>query len=209
MAGALFYPAHGKIRLRQGIGYHEMLVLCTIREYSYCTIRESYFLPKQTIHHMISEMRRDGVLTQDETRSHGREKTFILSDKGEIYAADILKTLDVVESCALTVMLAQFIQALYNIVDSFFVGKYSDSGLTALPIIYPIQLLMIAFAVGTGVGINTAMAARLGMGNREEADEYAGVGTPLAIVLWFLFALVCCLIMPFYARMSTGSETRV
>lgn len=104
------------------------------------------------------------------------------------------------------VMLAQLIQALYNIVDSLFVGRYSDSGLTALSIIYPIQLLMIALAVGTGMGINTAMAARLGVGNRKEADEYAGVGTPLAIALWFLFALICWTIMPYYARMSTSSE---
>ena len=59
------------------------------------------------------------------------------------------------------VMLAQLIQALYNIIDSWFVGRYSDSGLTALPIIYPLQLLMIALAVGTGVGINTVMAAKL------------------------------------------------
>ena len=51
------------------------------------------------------------------------------------------------------VMLAQLIQALYNIIDSFFIGNYSESGLTALSIIYPIQLLMIALAVGTGVGI--------------------------------------------------------
>ena len=50
------------------------------------------------------------------------------------------------------VMLAQLIQALYNIIDSLFVGRYSGSGLTALSIIYPIQLLMIALAVGTGVG---------------------------------------------------------
>ena len=61
------------------------------------------------------------------------------------------------------VMLAQLIQALYNIVDSVFVGRFSDSGLTALSIIYPIQLLMIALAVGTGVGINTVMAAKLGV----------------------------------------------
>ena len=60
------------------------------------------------------------------------------------------------------VMLAQLIQALYNVVDSFFVGRYSESGLTALSIIYPIQLLMIALAVGTGVGINTEMAYNLG-----------------------------------------------
>lgn len=62
------------------------------------------------------------------------------------------------------VMLAQLIQALYNIVDSLFIGRFSDTGLTALSIIYPIQLLMIAFAVGTGVGINTVIAAKLGEG---------------------------------------------
>ena len=105
------------------------------------------------------------------------------------------------------VMLAQLIQALYNIVDSFFVGRYSDSGLTALSIIYPIQLFMIALAVGTGVGINTVIASKLGVGNRKEADEYAGVGTPLAIALWFVFAIICFAIMPFYAKMSTDSET--
>ena len=104
------------------------------------------------------------------------------------------------------VMLAQLIQALYNIVDSLFVGRYSDSGLTALSIIYPLQLLMIAFAVGTGVGINTVMAAKLGIGDRENANEYAGVGTPLAAALWLLFAAVCWAIMPAYARMSTDSE---
>ena len=59
-------------------------------------------------------------------------------------------------------MLAQLIQALYNIIDSLFIGRYSEEGLTALSIIYPIQLLMIVLAVGTGVGINTIMAARLG-----------------------------------------------
>lgn len=104
------------------------------------------------------------------------------------------------------VMLAQLIQALYNIVDSLFVGRYSDSGLTALSIIYPIQLLMIALAVGTGVGINTVMAAKFGEGNCKSAGEYAGVGTPLAIALWILFASVCWAIMPYYARMSTDSE---
>lgn len=104
------------------------------------------------------------------------------------------------------VMLAQLIQALYNIIDSLFVGRYSDSGLTALSIIYPLQLLMIALAVGTGVGINTVMAAKLGVGNEKEADEYAGVGTPLAGFMWLLFVVICWFAMPFYAKMSTNSE---
>lgn len=107
------------------------------------------------------------------------------------------------------VMLAQLIQALYNIVDSLFIGKFSDTGLTALSIIYPIQLLMIAFAVGTGVGINTVIAAKLGEGRQKETKECAGVGTPLAVSLWFLFALICWFIMPTYARMSTESEAVV
>lgn len=104
------------------------------------------------------------------------------------------------------VMLAQLIQALYNIVDSLFVGKYSESGLTALSIIYPLQLLMIAVAVGTGVGINTAMAHYLGIKNEKKADEYGGIGTPLTLVLWLIFAVLCFFFMPAYARMSTNSE---
>ena len=104
------------------------------------------------------------------------------------------------------VMLAQLIQALYNIVDSFFVGRCSESGLTALSIIYPLQLLMIALAVGTGVGINTAMAYFLGMQDRKRSDEVAGTAAPLALGMWVLFALISWFIMPAYARMSTPSE---
>ena len=81
------------------------------------------------------------------------------------------------------VMLAQLIQAFYNIVDSLFVGKYSETGLTALSIIYPLQLLMIALAVGTGVGINTDMAYYFGIRQEKKAEEVAGIGTPLAVFL--------------------------
>lgn len=103
------------------------------------------------------------------------------------------------------VMLAQLIQALYNIVDSLFVGRYAESGLTALSIIYPIQLLMMALAIGTGVGINTAMAARFGVGKKESAQEFAGIGTPLAGILWVLFAAITWLLMPAYANLSSPS----
>lgn len=103
------------------------------------------------------------------------------------------------------VMFAQLIQALYNIVDSLFVGRYAESGLTALSIIYPIQLLMIALAVGTGVGINTAMASCFGMGQKEKADEFAGIGTPLAVLFWAVFAVICWFLMPSYAKMSSNS----
>ena len=103
------------------------------------------------------------------------------------------------------VMLAQLIQALYNIIDSFFIGRCSSSGLTALSIVYPIQLLMIAFAVGTGVGINTLIAHFCGAGKNKEGDETAGMSVVLELIMWVVFAVVCYFIMPYYAKMSTDS----
>ena len=50
------------------------------------------------------------------------------------------------------------------------------------------------------------MAAKLGVGEAKKADEYAGVGTPLAAALWLLFAAVCWAVMPAYARISTSSD---
>ncbi len=55
-------------------------------------------------------------------------------------------------------MFAQLIPALYNIVDSCFVGKYSVAGLAALSVVFPLQLLISALVIGTGVGINTLMS---------------------------------------------------
>lgn len=126
-----------------------------------------------------------------------------MTDTAELFGKE--KISKVLLKLAPPVMLAQLIQALYNIMDSLFIGKYSDSGLTALSIVYPLQLLMIALAVGTGVGINTVMAARLGAGKTKEADEYAGVGTPLAAALWVIFAALAWFLMPAYAEMSTSS----
>ena len=116
-------------------------------------------------------------------------------DTSEFYGKE--KISRILLKIAPPVMLAQLIQAFYNIVDSLFVGKYSETGLTALSIIYPLQLLMIALAVGTGVGINTDMAYYFGIRQEKKAEEVAGIGTPLAVFLWIVFAAVCYLIMPF------------
>ena len=59
------------------------------------------------------------------------------------------KTMKILFKLAPPVMLAQLIQSLYNIVDSFFIGKFSGYALTALSVIYPMQLLICAVAVGT------------------------------------------------------------
>ena len=87
-----------------GISYHEMLVFYTIREFGFCTqkhICDSYLLPRQTMNNVISGMRKNGLLVYSSEHSVGREKAFVLSDKGETYAAPLLDSLDILESGAL------------------------------------------------------------------------------------------------------------
>ena len=107
------------------------------------------------------------------------------------------------------VMLAQLIQAMYNIVDSYFVGRYSGDGLSALAVIYPVQLIITAIAVGTGVGVNTKMSRDWARGRRQQAERTAGAGLLLAIASWAVFSLLCLLIMGPYVRISVASPDAV
>ena len=104
------------------------------------------------------------------------------------------------------VMLAQLIQAMYNIVDSYFVGQYSGAGLTALSVVYPVQLIVTAIAIGTGVGVNTQMSRYYGQGRERKADKTAGTGTALAILSWVIFASFSVAIMRPYAMISADSQ---
>lgn len=107
------------------------------------------------------------------------------------------------------VMLAQLIQALYNIVDSFFVGRYSDDALTALTVIYPLQLIIIALAVGTGVGVNTYMARKYAHDSEKDADDAAGTGMVLAFLTWAIFSVIAVLIMRPYVMTSATSPDAI
>ncbi len=107
------------------------------------------------------------------------------------------------------VMLGLLIQALYNIVDSFFVGQYSVAGLTALSVIFPVQFVAIALAVGTGVGVNTYMARKYAQGRAQDADAAAGTGMVLELATWALFAAVCYAFMRPYVLTSASEEAAV
>ncbi len=107
------------------------------------------------------------------------------------------------------VMLAQLIQALYNIVDSYFIGSYSADALTALSVIFPIQLLIVALAVGTGVGVNTLMARLYAFQKKEEAEKTAGTGMVLSMITWAIFALISGLLMRTYVMTSAKSPQAV
>ncbi len=100
-------------------------------------------------------------------------------------------------------MIAMLIQAFYNIVDSFFVSLISEQALAAVTYVFPIQMLLIAFGVGTGVGINSLISRRLGAKLYEEANMAANHGYRLSFFNWIFFALIgIFLSKPFMLLMS-------
>ncbi len=100
-------------------------------------------------------------------------------------------------------MIAMLIQAFYNIVDSFFVSMISEQALAAVTYVFPIQMLLISIAIGTGVGINSLISRRLGAKLYEEADMAANHGYRLSFFNWMFFALIgIFLTSPFMNLMS-------
>lgn len=104
------------------------------------------------------------------------------------------------------VMLALLIQSVYNIVDSFFVARYSSEGLTALSIVYPIQLLMTALATGTGAGVNLLISRMDGQGEKKKQSDIVTCGMILAVFHFLLFGILGVLLSGCYFRLSSGNE---
>jgi len=87
------------------------------------------------------------------------------------------------------IMISMLIQALYNVVDSIFVARVNENALTAVSLAFPVQNLMIAIAVGTGVGINALLSRSLGSKNIKEANRTAENGIFLAFFSYSIFLL--------------------
>lgn len=103
-------------------------------------------------------------------------------------------------------ILSMALQAVYNIVDSAFVGNMkegSETALNALTLVFPIQMLMVALAIGTGVGVNALLARTLGQRNREKASKVAGNGLFLATVIY----IICVLFGLFGIKAYISSQT--
>lgn len=86
--------------------------------------------------------------------------------------------------------ISMLIQAVYNIVDSIFVSYLGESALTAVSLSFPIFMLMISVAVGTGIGINSLISRRLGAKRHEEAEHAAGNGFTLMFISMLVFVLL-------------------
>lgn len=93
-------------------------------------------------------------------------------------------------SMALPAIFSMSINALYNIVDSIFVAKISQDALTAVSFVMPMQFVMIAFSVGSGVGVNSLISRKLGAQKKEEADSAASASVRIAYFNYILFLLI-------------------
>ena len=103
-------------------------------------------------------------------------------------------------------ILSMALQAVYNIVDSAFVGNMktgSELALNALTLVFPVQMLMVAVGIGTGVGTNALLARVLGQENRKKAAKVAGNSLFLGIVIY----AVCLLFGIFGVKAYISSQT--
>ena len=109
---------------------------------------------------------------------------------------------------ALPMILSMLVQALYNVVDSVYVSRISESAVTALSLAFPVQNLQIGFAVGIGVGVNSLLSKSLGEKNQEAANRAAGNGMVLMFIVTAAFMLFGIFgTRPYYEMQSTVADT--
>ena len=90
---------------------------------------------------------------------------------------------------AIPIIIAMLVQALYNIVDSVYVSRISDSAVTALGLAFPVQNIQIGFATGIGVGVNALLSKSLGQKDQKTANRAAGNGLFLVLIVTVVFML--------------------
>ena len=93
-------------------------------------------------------------------------------------------------SMAWPAILSMTINALYNVVDSIFVARYSADAMTAISLVNPVQMLLISVGIGSAVGVNSLIARRLGARRQAEADKAASISLRIGIFNYLLFAFI-------------------
>lgn len=106
----------------------------------------------------------------------------------------------------LPMILSMVLQAVYNVVDTIFVinSDAATQGNAALTAAFPVQILMIAVGVGTGVGINAMLSRKLGEGDKETVNRVAGNGIFLSLLTYAVFLIFGLLLAKPYMRLMSG-----
>lgn len=114
--------------------------------------------------------------------------------------------LPLVISMALPMTLSMLVNALYNIVDSYFVAQISENAMTALSLVYPIQNLVMAVLVGFSVGVNVMIAFYLGAKEQELADRSASLGMFLNLLHGMVLTILCLTLTPYFLSLFTKDQ---
>ena len=100
---------------------------------------------------------------------------------------------------------SMFVMALYNVVDSIYLGHYSTDALTAVSYCFPFQNLNVAFGVGTAVGMSALLSRYLGAKEYDKADKVAHNGFILACINYTIFFIIGCFAEPIIGLMTSES----
>ena len=103
-------------------------------------------------------------------------------------------------------ILSMLINSLYNIVDSFFVARISESAMSAISIVFPIQNLSLAIAVGFGIAANAVIALQMGRSHEDQAATAGTLGLSLSALHGLVVMVLCMLILPGFLRLYTQDE---
>ena len=98
------------------------------------------------------------------------------------------------------------VNSLYNIIDSLFVAKIGEDAITALSLVYPVQNLINALAIGFGVGINAVISYHLGAGEIDKQTRRRRAVLRARLVHGVVSMIVCITVMPRFLRLFTDSE---
>lgn len=110
-------------------------------------------------------------------------------------------------SMSFPMMMSMLVQALYNIVDSIFVSRINEDALTAVSLAFPLQSLMVAIGVGTGVGVNALLSRSLGEREFEKVNKVAANGIFLSFLSYLLFLVIGLVaVNPFYVSQTKDAE---
>lgn len=109
-------------------------------------------------------------------------------------------------SMSIPPMISMLIQSLYNIVDSIFVAQMGEKALTAVFLVFPLQNVVSAVAIGFGVGINSCIAINLGADNKENVNRAASHGIVLTLIHAFIFIIAGIFLTKPFLRLFTSDE---
>jgi len=92
---------------------------------------------------------------------------------------------------AVPMFLGQFVQIVYNTVDTIFIGHYVGSdGIAALSVVFPLQMLAMGVGMMVGVGGASLISRLIGGGDRSSAERTLGNSIGIGVLLSIVFTAI-------------------